>query len=319
MQASARGAELKEVRNATHEIKPGNVIAFITVRNEMPRIPYFLEYYRRLGVGHFIFVDNDSTDGFTDYAIEQPDCSVWTTSASYKNASFGMDWINHLLHRYGIGHWCLTVDPDEILVFPFSESRNLHELTEFLDSEQMDHMFCVLLDMYPATRASLTHCAAGQNPLEVAPYFDASGYVQSASGSLGETWIQGGPRRRLFSSKEPDKAPALNKTPLVRWDARNYYTSSTHMLNRREVNVPHPAEPLSVTGCLLHFKFVAALKDKAEEEMIRQQHYDNSAEYAKYSALIGADKDVLFYEKSLMYEDTRQLVALGFMCQGRWF
>jgi hypothetical protein len=74
-----------------------------TLRNERPRLPYFLRYYRDRGVSHFFFVDNDSDDGTREYLAVQEDCSVWTTPDSYKRARFGIDWMNRLLRRYGTG------------------------------------------------------------------------------------------------------------------------------------------------------------------------------------------------------------------------
>jgi hypothetical protein len=317
--AQQHGGDLRVVRDATRNIRPNDILAFITVRNEKLRIPYFLDYYRGLGVRHFLFVDNDSTDGLIDYLKEQPDCSVWHTTASYKAANFGVHWMNCLLRRYGVGHWCLTLDPDEFLVFPYCEHRNLYELTEFLQSEAQDHFFCVLLDMYSDRRVSETVCEIGQNPLEIAPYFDGVGYVQRENASYGETCIQGGPRRRIFFRDHPEKAPVINKTPLVKWGKDYNYLSSTHVLAPKSANQPHKGAHLSPTGCLLHFKFLSVMAEKAAEEIQRKEHYEDSVEYKRYHAVITDARDELFYEKSVKYRDSRQLCDLGFMGCGRWF
>lgn len=75
------------------------------VRNEMVRLPRFLGHYRKLGVQHFLFVDNASEDGLGDFLTAQPDCSWWLAEGSYKASNFGMDWCNHLLQRYGVSKW----------------------------------------------------------------------------------------------------------------------------------------------------------------------------------------------------------------------
>ena len=64
------------------------------VRNEMGRLPFALSYYRDLGVGQFLIVDNDSTDGTRDYLKAQPDVRLWHTKASYRDSRFGLDWMN---------------------------------------------------------------------------------------------------------------------------------------------------------------------------------------------------------------------------------
>ena len=107
---------LTPLHDRTAAIRPGDVLAFCVLRNEAERLPHFLSHYRRLGVAHFLVVDNASDDG-SAALLDAPDISVWQTGASYKAARFGLDWLNWLLLRHGHGHWCLTVDADEILVY----------------------------------------------------------------------------------------------------------------------------------------------------------------------------------------------------------
>ncbi len=62
-----KSRELRAVQNNTAAIRPSDVLLVSTVRNEKIRLPYFLRYYRELGIDHFLIVDNDSTDGTLDY------------------------------------------------------------------------------------------------------------------------------------------------------------------------------------------------------------------------------------------------------------
>ena len=113
IRAFRKRRNLRAIANRTDNIKKSDLLLYSTMRNEGVRLPYFLSYYREMGINHFLFVDNDSTDGTLDYLSRQPDVSVWHTSASYKRSRFGVDWLNWLQMRYGHEHWCLTVDPDE--------------------------------------------------------------------------------------------------------------------------------------------------------------------------------------------------------------
>lgn len=72
--------ELKVVERRTAQIQPRDVLVFATLRNERVRLPYFLDYYRALGINHFLIVDNDSDDGSREYLADQPDVSIWTTT-----------------------------------------------------------------------------------------------------------------------------------------------------------------------------------------------------------------------------------------------
>ncbi len=113
----------------TAAIRPDDILAATVLRNEIDRLPYFLEHHRALGVGHFLIVDNASTDGSAAYLRDQPDVSVWQTGHGYKQSRFGMDWLTWLLSRHGHGHWCLTLDADELFIYPYWDSRDLRALT----------------------------------------------------------------------------------------------------------------------------------------------------------------------------------------------
>ncbi|MEL6702278.1 MAG: glycosyltransferase family 2 protein, partial [Pseudomonadota bacterium] len=222
--------ELRNVVNRTKDIRKGDIIVFSTQRNEKIRLSYFLEYYRNLGANHFIIVDNDSDDGSVPYLAAQPDVSVWHTKASYKRSRFGVDWLNYLQWKYAHGHWILVVDPDEFLVYPFCDTRPLRALTDWLDASSIRSFGAMLLEMYPKGRIDSVPYREGQDPVEIANWFDAGNYSIQKNERFGNLWIQGGPRSRKFFPDEPARAPALNKTPLVKWHRSYAYVSSTHML-----------------------------------------------------------------------------------------
>lgn len=288
------------------------------MRNEKIRLPFFLRYYRNLGVNHFLIVDNDSTDGTREYLAAQPDVSVWTTKASYKSARFGMDWITRLQRRFCHGHWTLTVDVDEFLIYPFCETRPLKALTDWLDASAIRSFSAMLLDMYPKGPIDAQPYREGQDPFEIATYFDSGNYSVSRNWRFGNLWIQGGPRARLFFTNRPKDAPALNKVPLVKWQREYAYESSTHMLLPRGLNLVFDEwGGEKASGCLLHAKFLDTLTIKAEEEMARGEHYAGSREYAAYKEGLKAHPD-MWCKWSEKYINWRQLEILGLMSKGNW-
>ncbi|RMD93336.1 MAG: glycosyltransferase family 2 protein, partial [Alphaproteobacteria bacterium] len=295
-----------------------DVLLFGTLRNEKPRLPYFLDYYRKLGVGHFLFVDNGSDDGTAEYLAQQPDVSVWQTTHSYRRSNFGVDWLNWLLARHGTGHWCLTVDADEFFVYPFCDTRPIQALTDWLDNCGLRTFPAMLLDMYPRGPVQQAHCAEGQNPFEVLEYFDAGNYMISRNPKYGNLWIQGGPRARTFFAGEPAKAPALNKIPLVKWRRGYVYVSSTHSLLPRGLNNTYETNGgEKPSGVLLHAKFLAAFNARAAEEAARAEHYMGAAEYKAYSEKL-ARGTTLWTRFSEKFINWRQLEVLGLMSKGNW-
>ncbi len=318
LRARLKTRDLKPVADRTGALGKRSILLFATLRNERPRLPYFLQYYRDLGVEHFLFVDNGSDDGSAEYLAAQPDASVWSTQASYKAARFGMDWINALLRRHAHGRWSLVVDVDEFFVYPFCDTRPLRALTDWLDDAGLRSFGTLILDMYPKGPVGDQPCIEGQNPFEIAAWFDSADYAITRNTQFRNLWIQGGPRARGFFADAPRDAPALNKVPLVKWDRSFAYVSSTHMLLPRGLNLTYDTlGGEKASGCLLHAKFLATLGDKASEELARGEHYAGSREYHAYAAAL-EDRTDLWNKWSERFINWRQLEIMGLMSKGNW-
>ena len=321
---SLKGKKLETLVQSqlVHKIKRENAIdcklpLFCCLRNEMHRVPFFLKYYRDLGVDHFFFVDNNSNDGFLEYMEQQEDVSVWHTTASYKDSNFGIFWTNYITNTYGTNKWCVTVDPDEFVVYPKIESRNLIELTTFMDEIEQSSLFCLMVDCYSNKSILDSVLTKNDSPFDVCPYFDRYNYVQSINEELGNFWIQGGVRMRCFFKDAPENAPAQNKVSLIKWRPGLKYVSSMHHTNMKDINCTIQHDSRFLSGCLFHFKYVSSLQTKVEEEMIRKQHYGNSKEYKGYDK--GGYDSLYDPYWSVKYKDSNQLVKLKFMHRGEWF
>ena len=318
LRALRRRRQLTTVRDRTRTIASGAILVASTMRNERVRLPYFLDYYRRLGAEHFLIIDNDSQDGTADYLQAQPDVSLWTTKASYARAAYGVDWLNWVLRQNAHRHWCLTVDVDEFLVYPFCDTRPLRALTDWLDAGQVRSFGAMLLDMYPKGPIGRRAYREGEDPIGIASWFDAGNYMIERNPLYGNLWIQGGVRARRFFGDDPWKAPALNKVPLVRWHRDYVYVSSTHALLPRGLNFTYdPAGGEKTTGLLLHAKFVSTFLDRAQEEAGRAEHYRNAAEYEAYAEGLDTETD-LWCRASERFVNWKQLELMGLMSKGNW-
>ena len=122
----------------------------------------------------------------------------------------------------------------------------------------------------------------------------------------------------MFFPDAPERAPALNKIPLVKWDRDYAYASSTHMLLPRGLNLVYDEwGGEKASGCLLHAKFLDTFVAKSAEELERRQHYANSHEYRAYDAGLKDHPD-LWCKWSEKYINWRQLEILGLMSKGNW-
>jgi hypothetical protein len=313
-----KGRELNPFHDNTASIQPDDILLVSVIRNEKVRLPYFLSYYRKLGINHFLFVDNNSDDGTREFLATQTDVSLWLTDASYKRATFGVDWVNFLLRTYACDHWVLTVDPDEFFVYPYCDTRPMRALTDWLQGSGVRSFGTMLIDMYPEGPIDDAVYRTGENPFEIAPWFDPGNYMITRNPTYGNLWIQGGPRARLFFRDTPLKAPALNKIPLVKWSRRYAYVSSTHSLLPRGLNQVYEENGgEKPSGALLHAKLISTLGEKAHEEMQRGEHYQASGEYKAYAEQLG-DSPIFWSEWSEKYLNWRQLEILGLMSKGNW-
>lgn len=308
--------QLEVICNRTNDISPDSILGFVCLRNEAARLPYYLQHMRRLGVQHFLAVDNASTDGSADILADQPDVSLWKTNASYKASRFGVDWLTWLQIAYGHNHWCLTADADELLIYPDWQNRPLQELTAWLDSQGQTSFGTLMLDLYPKGPLGTQTHTPGQDPTHVLPYFDPTPYRWQVQPVMQNLWVQGGPRERVFFAEAPRRAPTLNKIPLVKWNRRFAYVNSTHSALPRQLNRVWQGD--RTTGILLHTKFLPSIVEKSAEEKQRGEHFGDPSQYSGYydQLLTGPD---LWHPASLRYEGWQQLENLGLLHRGGWF
>nr|WP_206295683.1 glycosyltransferase family 2 protein [Pseudohalocynthiibacter aestuariivivens] len=318
LRALRKRRQLSEVHNRTDQIAPDSILCFTTVRNEAVRLPYFLDHHRKLGVDHFLFVDNASDDGTAEYLAQQPDTSIWHTPDSYRLSRFGVDWLTWLQIQHGHSHWCLTLDADEVFIYPYHDTRPLRALTEWLDRKEFTSFGALMLDMYPKGPLDAQTYQAGSNPFEILQWFDGGNYMIQKKKELQNLWIQGGPRARNFFTTNPRRAPTMGKVPLVKWDRRYAYVSSTHSLLPRRLNHVYDDQGGEKTsGILLHTKFLHMIADKSAEEKNRGEHFANSALYDDYYDRLTQSPD-LWCDGSTRLISWRQLEAMGLMSRGTW-
>nr|WP_296429797.1 glycosyltransferase family 2 protein [Yoonia sp.] len=310
--------QIKAVHDRTSKLSSDAIFVFSTVRNEMLRLPYFLKHYRALGVDHFLIVDNGSDDGTAEFLAAQADVSLWTTKHSYRLARFGVDWLGWLQAKHGHNRWCLTVDADELLIYPDYQSRDLKALTAWLDQQNLTSFGALLLDLYPKGPLGDANYLSGGDPTKTLCWYDADNYRHKYHPYYGNLWIQGGVRDRMFFAAEPDRAPTLNKTPLVRWNRRFAYVSSTHQILPRHLHDVFDFEGESKTsGVLLYTKFLPNIGAKSSEELERKQHFENSIHYTDYYRQM-IENPTLWYDGSSSYSSDQKLVEQGLMSKGSW-
>jgi Glycosyl transferase family 2 len=172
--------------------------AFLVIRNEALRLPSTLRHHRSLGVHRFFVMDNESTDGTLDYLLAQPDVHVFSTSERYSQSHYGVVWTNALLDNFGAGHWTLTIDADEQLIYPHYEQIPLPGFCDYLNSIGAEAVPCLLSDMYSDATVEATAHDPERLLLETCGYFDRAPYRMQRVSQAPYLEICGGMRERLF-------------------------------------------------------------------------------------------------------------------------
>lgn len=301
--------ELARADAKTVEIAASDLLCCVVVRNELPRLPYFLDYYRHKGVAKFLIVDNDSTDETLAYLRQQPDVYVWHSAKSFNQVNFGSVWFELLLRQYGIGHWCLTVDADELLHYPDCEHKTILQLCQELDEKHYRAYTAVLLDMYSDQSIQETAYTPGQNFLEVCPYFDRQFYhrKQEQAGSYhNQTLYFGGLRERVFGAAGDY---ILSKVPLLKYGPEVVIVGGQHLTNLPETKIARES------GCLLHFKYFSLFFDYVAKEVQRKEHYGDAHQYSEYARTLSTTPTLKLYDEahSVQFQSSQQLVQLGIL------
>lgn len=300
--------KLEQVSERVIQISDGGPFAVFCVRNEVFRLPYFLDYYRRLGVTSFLAIDNNSSDGTREFLLQQEDVHLFHTSQSYKSGNAGRDWTHYLASTYGTGFWGLTLDVDEFFLFPNCEHSSLHGLTEYLDLYGYEGVFSIFLDFYSDRPLSETHYREGSSPFEVCKFFDSpDAYTCYEREIFPHFEIKGGPRRRIFwpgsSSRE---GPSMRKLVLVKWRKGFSYSHSTHSCT--------PIKLADISGVVAHFKFLSHFKDYARDEVLRNARIANSVDWKVYANTL-EKVDPIFFDQdiSLSFESSQSLLNAQLM------
>lgn len=257
---------------------------FARLRNEALRLPFFVQYYEKLGIDRFFLVDNGSSDRGCEPLLEKSNVHVFSTHASYAHSSGGLSWIEQLVAKYGMNRWCVFVDIDELFLHPEIGTAGLRGLVAMLGRREEQAVRCLLVDIYGKGPFAETEYRPGTDPTDVAPYFDGEGYEVSQRFLLDprQPFVTGGMRRRVFGVDV-----CLDKVPLLFMTEATQLSQGHHLVRGSRV--------ASTRGALLHSKYLQDFRATVGQELERGQRFAGSSEYAAYARTVSANPDLTAY------------------------
>lgn len=265
--------------NITDEKKP---ILICALKNDIQKMEYFMEHYRKLGIENFVFLDNNSTDGTFEFLLKQPDTIVYRCEHPF-TANRKIAWLNRLIAECGINKWYLSVDSDEFLTYIGYTKNKIEDVVKEAESCDMKRIGCIFLDMYP--KGPLFETDENVNFMEKYCYFDKDthDFARTTNGMS----IMGGPRARVFGIKMK-----LSRYILFYFQEDDVIPSA-HYLMPLEKSYGMP-----VWFATLHYKFVNESDYEKMLEAVRTgMHSDNSREYRKYYEVLSENPDISLYDE----------------------
>lgn len=250
-------ASLRHLHGPTElDAGPSEVILIALVRNGSYYLDAFFDYYRGLGVDHFVFFDNGSTDDTIDRIRAERGTII--DQSLLPLAQFESCMREYSAQTYGKNRWCLYVDMDEVLDFEGAARIGIDGLVRYLERGGYSAMVCQMLEMFPKAPLSDVADMPFKEALDRFRYYDLSKVERCSyhaqeiefaalmsSNTLGSEEIAfyfGGVRGKVFGENCClTKHPLFFNGPDVRPGIHPHVSMGLHCAD--------------VTGVLKHYKF----------------------------------------------------------------
>ena len=276
------------------DVAKGEVVLIALVRNGSYYLDAFFKYYRAMGVTHFVFFDNGSTDDTLERIKAEPGTIV--DHSPLPLGSYEDLIRQYPANTYAQDRWCLYVDMDELFDFEGRARIGIRGLIRYLEANAYTAFAAQMLEMFP--KGGLN--AAAQLPFDAAikafEYFDVSTVQRYdyhsadipfsallAGNHLASDQVKfcfGGVRGKVFGED-----CCLTKHPLV--------------FNGAGITpAPHPhlsmgVRVADVTGVIKHYKF--ANDPKRRDAATLADGVLDHGEDAKRAAVLSAEQDVSLF------------------------
>lgn len=273
------------------------------VRNEMYFLPSFLRHYRRLGVEHFVVLDDRSEDGTRDYLAGQPDVTLLGSGRGFaevvtpdhgplagKPMRMQILWKSFLAQRYALDRWSALADADEFVCLP--EGMSLADAAGRAEEHKSGSVAAVMLDVYPKRLADLQHTQTFDPDGDW--FFDGERHLELGdSGALRVLYP--GVRSRLLAELGIVR-PSLRQRLSWMIRGRRYkgfntlvkpflrkWTEADSMLNAHTTtHAPTPSMLLP----LKHYKFNYDTFRRVQDAIRGRQYFQGSKEYVALNQIL---------------------------------
>lgn len=281
----------KKIRYGKNE-----AIVVCIVRNGESYSRSFIDHYFSLGVKHIVFLNNDSEDGTAEIARSYQNVTIFNFKSPLRGYEIFLE--NYFIKKFCKNRWCINVDIDELLDYPFSDVISLKELLEYFNANSYTAVIGQMLDMFSEKPLNEMTVVKDSSLSMGFRYYDVANirkydYATCTKGGLNNKknllsnqdikFYFGGIRDYVFNSDN-----GLTKHPII------FVHKKLNIIHAHCVENAHCAD---ISSVLFHYPFVGFLKK------IHQYIKENYGAVAEYKAYLAK------YEKSpnmMIKQDTSQ-------------
>ncbi len=288
------------------------VLAIVLVRDGAYYLDAFFDYYRALGVTHFAFMDNGSTDDTLKRLTHEE--GVVVDQARLPLAQYEDLLRAYPAQTYGQNRWCLYVDMDEQFDFEGRETYGMSALLRYLEGRGDTALMAQMLEMFPDAPLRQTQDLTFEAALEAFRFYDLrrvqshpyhsaaidfSALLRDNRVPEGATFKFGGVRKRVFNED-----CCLTKHPLV--------FNSPNVMPAPHPHLSSGVQVSDVQAVIRHYKFAGNVmaRDGTSAKSGDLAHGEDAARLA----ILQAQPDVTLYSDAAQrWDGFGPLYTAGFL------
>lgn len=299
---------------ARFDLAPQDVVLVVVVKDGTFYLDEFFKHYRALGVQHFVFMDNGSTDGTIERIKIEPGTVILQSTLTI--ASYEVEFRRHGAQTYANNHWVLYADIDELFEFEGSETLGLSGLAEYMQSQGYTALMAQMLDLFPVASIQSYADAPFEKTIADFQYYDLTAIVRydyhdydsipwsyfmrtNTTSNDDLKFMFGGVRKKIFG-----EMCCLTKHPLV-------FIDDTTWPNPH----PHTAAHVRVadfSAVLKHYKFTNDPFAR-DRQTLRDGIIIHGADKQRLE-VVGDNPDISFHsEDALCWAGVEPLYDQGFL------
>jgi len=294
-----------KIKATSNDIPPSEPILICATQNDLLKIRAQIEYHKKIGIKHFAYIDNNSTDGSYSWLEAQDDISLFYTGESYISTRRNA-WRKQVMDYFGYERWYLILDSDEFFCYPGIEEISVEQYISYLEGKGMQSTLAPTIDMY--SKDALFSTGDDDNFIDQLSYFDTDTYV--LYNRFHYTGIVGGPRDRMFSTKT-----ILTKYPLIKARATTLPGSHSNFPFTRNSR----QNDKQAIAFLLHYKHLPSDYEKYKEISLGGNYANANQLYRQMLKVYEQNPNITFYyEGSQKYNESMDLLKIN-VCNKRFF